>query len=97
MREVVFLADKVVRGTEAVPLDERYGMKLRQWSHDPDAVAAISGRRARARVVAERFRAESGRDAYELARAALEGARERGGLFNDGEGGAADRARGDAP
>ena len=97
MREVVFLADKVVRGTEAVPLDERYGMKLRQWSHDPDAVAAIGGRRNRARVVAARFKAESGQDAFELASAALERARKRDELFNDEEGRTTDRVREDAP
>lgn len=65
-REIVFLADKVVCGTNAVPLDERYGAKLRQWAHDADAVAAITGRRDRARGVYARLEAETGIDLYAL-------------------------------
>ena len=72
-REVVFLADKFVRGTQVVPLDKRYGEKLRQWAHDPEAVQAIQGRLERARTVCERFETESKTRILDLAQQALNG------------------------
>jgi len=49
--EIVYLADKVARGAQLVPVEERFQAKLDQYAHDPEAVAAIQGRRTRALAV----------------------------------------------
>jgi len=54
-REIVFLADKFVRGTQILPLRERYMEKIRQWAHEPEAKSAIEGRLARAELVLARY------------------------------------------
>ena len=66
-REVVFLADKLVRGVESVPLEQRYREKMDQWAHDPAVQAEISGRLDRARDVAARFAALAGAPAERAA------------------------------
>ena len=70
-REMVFLADKFVRGSEAVPLRERFYSKMARYSEDPEAVAAITGRMERAEAMADRMEKECGRSLEELAREAL--------------------------
>lgn len=67
-REVVFLADKLVRGVESVPLEQRYREKMDQWAHDPAVQAEISGRLDRARDVAARFATLAGMPAERAAR-----------------------------
>jgi CTP:molybdopterin cytidylyltransferase MocA len=69
-REVVFLADKLVRGVEPAPLELRYQEKLEQWAHDPVVHAEISGRLDRARAVRASFESVAG---IELEQAAREG------------------------
>lgn len=69
-REVVALADKFVRGGQAMGIEERFGEKLEQWSHDPEAAAAIRRRLANALRVRERIEAEIGQDLDRLFAAA---------------------------
>ena len=69
---LVFLADKLVKGTTAMPLERRYGEVLERHGDDPEARAAIEGRLAGARLVAERVGREAGRSPEEIVRAALE-------------------------
>jgi CTP:molybdopterin cytidylyltransferase MocA len=59
-REIVFLADKYVRGVEVVDMEERYAAKLERFGGDPSARAAVAGRLARAAEVRRRFLEESG-------------------------------------
>jgi CTP:molybdopterin cytidylyltransferase MocA len=59
-REIVFLADKYVRGVEVVDMEERYTAKLERFGDAPDARAAVAGRLARAAEVRRRFLEESG-------------------------------------
>lgn len=57
-RDVVFLADKVVRGDGPVALRERYRHKLELFGHEPDVRQAIEDRLARAEAVRTRFAQE---------------------------------------
>lgn len=59
-REIVYLADKLVRGPMLVGLEERFREKLEQFAQDPEAQAAIRGRRDNARAMLARFEAEAG-------------------------------------
>ncbi len=43
-KEVVCLADKLVRGSQRISVHERFGEKLGIYSHDAEACAAIRGR-----------------------------------------------------
>ncbi|WP_241667422.1 DVU_1551 family NTP transferase [Pseudodesulfovibrio senegalensis] len=61
-REIVFLADKLVRGSGRVELESRYAAKMEQYGHDPDARAAIQARLERARTVNEQFTIEAVRN-----------------------------------
>lgn len=71
-REIVFLADKLLSGTQLIPIGERYGEKLRRWSHDPDAMAAITSRRIRAAEVYIQFENICGTDAFHIVRQAFD-------------------------
>ena len=70
-REVVFLADKLVRGAAAVPLAGRYAAKLDAYGADPDARRAIQGRLERARAVLRAMDEATGASMERLAREAL--------------------------
>ncbi len=70
-RELVFLADKYVRGSFPVPLRVRFQSKMERFAGDAEACAVIAGRRDRALVLAERFARECGRDPELLAAQAL--------------------------
>ena len=59
-REIVHLADKLVRGNRLVPIDARFEEKLACFAHDPQAVQAIRGRQAVARRLAAAIENESG-------------------------------------
>ncbi|WP_243545754.1 DVU_1551 family NTP transferase [Pseudodesulfovibrio tunisiensis] len=54
-REAVFLADKVVSGSQVVPLEARYAAKVEYFGADPKVRAAIHARRERARRVLSEF------------------------------------------
>jgi molybdenum cofactor cytidylyltransferase len=56
-REIVFLADKYVRGSTRVPLEARYQAKLERYGADPEAARAIQGRLDRAQAVRDRVQA----------------------------------------
>lgn len=60
-REIVHLADKLVRGSRRVCLDARFEEKLSSFAHDPQAVQAIRGRLAMARQLARAIENEAGR------------------------------------
>lgn len=70
-KEVVFLADKLVRCQSPVALDARYLEKLAAHRHEPGAEQAILGRLDRARALLARFDRELGTSAEGLAREAL--------------------------
>ena len=70
-RELVFLADKYVRGKWPVTLEERFHSKMELFAGDDAAVAAIEGRMKRAQAMAVRLAEECGRAPAELAREAL--------------------------
>jgi len=54
-KEVVYLADKLTRGPNRVSVRERFQEKLDLFSHDPEAVAAISRRLDNALAVQARM------------------------------------------
>ncbi len=70
-RELVFLADKYVRGKWSVALEERFHSKMELFAEDAEAVAAIRGRMGRAQAMAARLAAECGQEPEALAREAL--------------------------
>jgi CTP:molybdopterin cytidylyltransferase MocA len=70
-REIVFLADKLVRCDRPVPLKDRYLEKVEMYAHEPGAKEAILGRMERADGLRARFDREAGADAEQVAREAL--------------------------
>ncbi|WP_353118007.1 DVU_1551 family NTP transferase [Nitratidesulfovibrio sp.] len=60
-QEVVYFADKLVRCHTVVDVERRFGEKLAQWRHDPEAAAAIEGRMRRALALRARIQREAGR------------------------------------
>lgn len=60
-RELVYFADKLVRCHTVVDVESRFGEKLAQWRHDPEAAAAIEGRMRRALALRARIEREAGR------------------------------------
>jgi putative nucleotidyltransferase with HDIG domain len=70
-KEIVFLADKLVRCQSPVALDARYLEKLAAHRHEPGAEQAILGRLDRARDLLARFDREMDTPAEDLARKAL--------------------------
>jgi len=70
-KEVVFLADKLVRCHGAVPLEDRYREKMQLYAHEAGVPEAIRGRLERARAVMARFDEEIGDSSERLAREAL--------------------------
>ncbi|WP_034603092.1 DVU_1551 family NTP transferase [Maridesulfovibrio frigidus] len=65
-KEIVFLADKFIKGTTLIPLRERYEKTFCKWADDPDAVKAIKGRRIRAESLLSRYEDETQIDALTL-------------------------------
>jgi putative nucleotidyltransferase with HDIG domain len=59
--EVVFMADKVVRGDTVIPIAERFAEPLERWADDPSAVAIIEQRRQVAYLIKARLEARLGR------------------------------------
>lgn len=49
--ELVFLADKLVKGCQIVSLAERFGSTLKNFSNDPEAVAALKNRWQQASLI----------------------------------------------
>lgn len=68
---VVYIADKLVSGVAPVPLLERFGRVLERHGDDPEARAAILGRRERALAVQTLVESLIGRRLFELACACL--------------------------
>ncbi len=60
-RELVYFADKLVRCHTVVDVESRFGEKLAQWRHDPEAAAAIEGRMRRALALRARIERQAGR------------------------------------
>jgi hypothetical protein len=59
-RELVHLADKLVRGSRMIGVNERFEEKLALYHHDPEAVQAILGRYRLAQNLAAAVEAEVG-------------------------------------
>lgn len=72
-REVVFLADKFVRGDSFTPLEKRYRHKLELFSDKPGAQKNILARLERAQAVLKRMDAQTGSSMELLARKTLAG------------------------
>jgi CTP:molybdopterin cytidylyltransferase MocA len=70
-KEVVFLADKLVRCHGPVPLEGRYLEKVAMYRHEEGAEEAILGRLGRAKAVMARFDREMDGSAEQIAREAL--------------------------
>ncbi|WP_319584104.1 DVU_1551 family NTP transferase [uncultured Pseudodesulfovibrio sp.] len=70
-KEVVFLADKLVRCHRPVPLEGRYLEKVEMYRHEEGAEEAILGRLGRARAVMARFDREMDASSERIAREAL--------------------------
>lgn len=70
-RELVYLADKFVRGSRPVSLDERFRQKRECFAADPAACEAIKGRQQRAEALAARLERECGQSPLAIARVCL--------------------------
>lgn len=70
-KEVVFLADKLVRCHGPVPLEDRYLEKVAMYKHEAGAEEAILGRLGRARALMVRFDREMADSSERIAREAL--------------------------
>ncbi|EGB13367.1 metal dependent phosphohydrolase [Pseudodesulfovibrio mercurii] len=70
-KEVVFLADKLVRCHGPVPLADRYMEKVAMYRHEEGAEEAILGRLGRARAVMDRFDREMADSSERIAGQAL--------------------------
>jgi hypothetical protein len=64
--EVVYLADKLVRGDVLVPLAVRFEHKLAKYGHDPSARAAILNRMANAEAIIRRIEQSVGKSFQEI-------------------------------
>jgi len=71
-KEIVFLADKLVRGSAFSPLESRYKAKLDKYGDNPEAKKSILARLDRAKAILERFDQETGVSMEELVRKVLE-------------------------
>lgn len=65
-REIVHLADKLVRGSRIVPVQARFAEKLALYEHDTQAVAAIEHRRRVAEQLAAAVESALGRPLGDL-------------------------------
>lgn len=65
-KEVVCLADKLVRCDKRVAVEERFGEKLALYAADEEACAAIRGRRANALGLRDMVEAACGRGVEEI-------------------------------
>lgn len=65
-RELVYFADKLVRGGTRVPVRARFQQKLDLFAHDPDATAAIRRRLANALAMQQRIEAAAGAPLHRL-------------------------------
>ena len=65
-REIVHLADKLVRGSRIVPVQTRFAEKLALYEHDAEAVAAIEHRRRVAGQLAAAVESALGRPLDDL-------------------------------
>lgn len=78
-REAVFLADKLVKGEQLVPIEQRYGVMLRRYWKNVEAREAILGRFSRAQGMYRRATLQAAAHAkesvllYDLAAQALSG------------------------
>lgn len=70
-KELVYLADKYVQCHRAVSLEQRFGQKLQQYSHDAEAFQAIQGRLARAKAMEARLQKSLGESPESVARKVL--------------------------
>jgi putative nucleotidyltransferase with HDIG domain len=55
--EVVYLADKLVRGSQRVSIDERFESAVKKYGIDPEAEAAIAEKHARALHIQDKVEA----------------------------------------
>jgi CTP:molybdopterin cytidylyltransferase MocA len=65
-REIVYLADKLARGSRTVDIAQRFEEKLALYTNDPEAVHAICGRYRQALQVAAAVEAEAGLELHDI-------------------------------
>lgn len=65
-KEIVCLADKLVRGTTRLSVQERFGEKRDHFAHDPTAVAAINRRHSEIRALQEMVERQTGSTLAEI-------------------------------
>lgn len=65
-KELVCLADKLVRGRSRVPIEQRFEEKLRKYAGDPEACRAIRGRLATAQSLRRQAERAAGRPLAEI-------------------------------
>lgn len=65
-RELVYFADKLVRGSTRVPVRARFQQKLELFAHDPEATAAIRRRLVNALAMQQRIEAAAGAPLHRL-------------------------------
>jgi putative nucleotidyltransferase with HDIG domain len=70
-KAVVFLADKLVQGRSAVPMEQRFLNKVALYEHEVGARQAILGRLKRAQAVYQRLEREMGASPEQVACEAL--------------------------
>lgn len=70
-KEVVCLADKLVRGSQRISVKERFAEKLGLYSHDAEACAAIRGRMNNALGLLAMVERNCGRNVEEILRGVL--------------------------
>ncbi len=70
-KELIYLADKYVYGSELIPLKERFAQKLELYAHIPEAIIAIKARLTRAQIMEKRVHHELGINPFTLAQQAL--------------------------
>ncbi len=70
-KELIYLADKYVYGSELISLEERFIQKLDFYAHIPEAVMAIKARLARAQKMEKRVACELNIHPFALATEAL--------------------------
>lgn len=68
--QVVFLADKLVRGDQWVGLEQRFGAKMAKYGQDPSAAAAIERRREDAGCIQAKVERLAGRTIGDILNAA---------------------------
>ncbi len=70
-KELIYLADKYVFGSDVISINERFEQKLKLYAHIPEAVCAIKARLGRAQAMEQRVAYELNLSPFNLAKQCL--------------------------